>query len=106
MLKMLMSYGGNSFYTLLIQSILMKLMLLAVAMVLLVSVSSATVINATSKEIVIAGETPNIYGIIKTNTSDYYVTGYPTSVAQTLEIMNAIDLNTPTTVTEVGGILT
>lgn len=84
----------------------MKLMLLLVAMVLLVSVSSATVINATEKELVISGETPNFYGVVTTNTSDVYVTGYPTSLAETLRVMNAIDLNTLSTVTEVGGILT
>lgn len=106
MQKMLMSYGGHSFYTLLIQSILMKLMLLAVAMVLLVSVSSATVINATSKELVIAGETPNFYGVVTTNTSDVYVTGYPTSLQKTLDVLNQVELNVSANYTTTGGILT
>jgi len=84
----------------------MKLMLLLVAMALLVSVSSATMINATEKTIVIAGETPNFYGVVTTNTSDIYVTGYPTSLQKTLEVLNQIDLNVYANYTTTGGILT
>lgn len=83
-----------------------KLLLILVALFMIVGISSATVINATSKELVIAGETPNFYGIIITNTSDVYVTGYPTNLPKTLDILNEIDLLTSETITEIDGIIT
>jgi len=82
----------------------MKLFALAIALLMLVTAVSA---NVTQKELVISGETPNFYGVFTTNESEIYVTGYPTSLQKTLNILNSIDIGGNfSTVVVTGSILT
>lgn len=93
----------------------MKVGLLLIMMVLLVGLAAAESIqvNVSEKSLVVAGDTPNFYGIVKSNTSEYYVTGFPTNLQKTLEILNKIDISsnssgtwTTATIEQTGGIIT
>lgn len=92
----------------------MKVALLLIFALVIVGIASAETIqvNVSEKSLVIAGDTPNFYGIVKTNTSAFYVTESSTSLSKTLTKLNSIPISinasgnwTKASIDVIGGII-